>query len=1063
MFSKFFINRPIFAIVIAVFMVLIGLITIKSIPITQYPNIAMPSVNVSATYPGADAQTVAEVIGVPIEEQVNGVEDMVYMSSTSGSDGSYNLTITFKEGTDLDMAQVKVQNRVQQAETVLPSAVKEQGVDISTRSSDLVMMIALEGDSLHNYDGLYLTNYAQLNIVDELERVEGVGQAQAFGGGEYSMRVWLDADKMRALGLSSSDVLGAIQAQNQAISAGVIGEPPESNPMAFEFTLTAQGRLVSPEEFGNIILRTGANGAILRVKDVARVELGSQTYTNTALVSGRQAAVIGIRQVPGSNALEVAKGVEEKMKELAPYFPVGVEYSVAMNATEVITASIDELLMTFILTTLLVMVVILIFLQNWRAVIIPMLTIPVSLIATFAVIKLLGFTINDLTLFGMLLAIAIVVDDAIVVVEDCSRLIDEGKLTIKEAVTQAMKELQGPVIGEVLVLMSVFIPTAFVSGVTGELYKQFALTIATAVAFSGFNALTFTPAMCALFLRKTKPTRFFLYRWFNKGYGKSLGLYNKIVDRFLKHPVVAIGIYVVLTVAAFWGFADWPTSFIPDEDVGYFLTSVQLPPGASLERTNKVMAEVEKIMLEQPEVHDVITISGVSFLDGGSGSNYGSLFVVLKPWDERKKKNETAFAVIDRVDELCAAIPQAIVFSIDPPALPGVGMSSGVQFELLDINNLGTDEIKKAIDLITEKASKDSRFAGARSLYQGNVPQYKLKFDRDRIQMMGIPLEDVFSTLGNYVGGSFVNDFVDFGRVFQVTLQGESASRARPEDVLALSVANSQGEMVPLAAFASINPVMGQPTVNRYNMYNSASVILTPAKGVSSDEGLMATEQLIKEAVGDNFSYAWTGMAYQESQAGTTVVIVLIFAVIVTLLVLAAQYESWTDPVAVIISMPTAILGTIIGCIFMSQSVSIYTQIGIILLLGMSAKNAILIVEYAIDYRKAGQDIAKAAASAGNVRFRPIMMTAFAFVFGVMPMLFATGAGAESRISLGTAVVFGMAVNALVGTLFVPNFWALLEHFQEKYLLKFFHPEQLPGGKTEPEQSSDEMNEPQEV
>lgn len=1053
MFSRFFIKRPIFAIVIAVFMVLVGLITVKSIPITKFPNIQMPNISVSASYPGADAQTVADVIGVPIEEQINGVEDMVYMSSSSTSDGSYNLNITFKEGTNLDMAQVRVQNRVQRAEPQLPNAVKEQGINVIAHSPTQVMFISIQSDSIHNYDGLYLTNYAQLHIVDALERVPGVGEAQAFGAGEYSMRVWLDPDKMQTYGLSSSEVIDKIQSQNMAVSSGIIGEPPAKTPTSFEFTLITQGRLVSPEEFGNIILRTGDENAVLYLKDVARIELGSLSYANTAEVSGHQSAVIGIRQLPGSNALEVAKGVEAEMDKLAPYFPPGVEYNIAMNATDIITASIDDLMVTFILTTLLVMVVIMIFLQNWRAVIIPMLTIPVSLIATFAVIKLLGFTINNLTLFGMLLAIAIVVDDAIVVVEDCSRLIDEGKLTIREAVAQAMKELQGPVVGEVLVLLSVFIPTAFVSGVTGQLYKQFALTIATAVAFSGFNALTFTPAMCALFLKPTKPTRFFFFKWFNKGYGKTLKGYDFIVDKFLKHPVVAIGVYVIITVAAFWGFVKWPTSYLPDEDLGYFITSVQLPAGASLERTNKVLKEVEKVIMDQPEVQDVITISGISFLDGGDASNYGSLYVVLKPWGERKGKEHTAFAVIDRVDKECLAIPGAEVFSVDPPSIPGVGMSSGIEFELLDINNLGAGEMAKAIDQIKAAAAKDSRFASVRSLFQGNVPQYKLNFDRDRIQLLGLTTEDVFASLGNYVGGSFVNDFVDFGRVFQVTLQGDGASRTNPEDILDITVNNSQGEPVPFSSFAELKPILGQSMVNRYNMYNSGAVIMTPAHGVSSDEGLLATEQLIHQAVGDNYDFAWTGMAYQESQSGTTIVIVLIFAVIVTLLVLAAQYESWTDPVAVIISMPTAILGTVLGCIFMSQSISIYTQIGIILLLGMSAKNAILIVEYAKDYRKAGMDIRQAAAAAGNVRFRPIMMTAFAFVFGVMPMMFATGAGAESRISLGTAVVFGMAVNALVGMLFVPNFWALLQHFGEKYLENFFHPKETTPAGTSPSNS----------
>ena len=1037
MFSRFFIDRPIFATVLAILMIIVGLVTVESLPVAQYPDITPPTVQVSAMYPGADAETVAKTVGVPIEQQVNGVDGMMYMSSNSNSDGSYNLTVTFQNGTDLDMAAVKVQNRVSAAESSLPTAVTEQGVTVTSEATNIIMFISLEGDKAHPYDALYLTNYAKLNIVDELARLDGVGGVNAFGSGEYSMRIWLNPEMMRVRGITPDDVISAIRSQNMEVSAGNVGAPPENTNEAFQYTLVSQGRLITPEEFANIVIKTDGNG-MLRLSDVATVDLGSSSYTASSKVSGHEAGLLAIYQTPGANALDVASRVKAKIADLEPYFPEGVHANVLMDTTTFVSSSIDEVLITFVETTLIVMVIILIFLQSWRAVIIPMLTIPVSLIATFAVMKLLGFTINTLTLFGLVLAIAIVVDDAIVVVEDCARIVDEGKMTPRQAAEKAMVELQGPVIGEVLVLLSVFIPTAFISGITGELYKQFALTIAVSTAFSGFNALTFTPAMCALFLKPRKPSKFFVYKWFNAGWAKTVKIYTSVVGKFLKRPVVAIGIYFALCFLAFWGFTKWPTSYIPEEDMGYFMTSVQLPTGSSLERTETVMDRVTDALLQQPEIEDVISISGMSFLAGGSGSNFGSYFVVMKPWNERKGKDHTAEAVINRMNGELASIQEAEIFSINPPAIPGLGLSSGLQMQLLDINNLGPKEMKQAIEEITEKARQDKRLAQVTSLYEGEVPQYNIKIDRDKVKMQGLTLQSVFSTLSSFMGGSYVNDFVDFGRVYQVTVGADAMSRARIDDILKLSVRNADGAMVPFASFASVMPSMGESSVSRYNMYQTASITATPAHNVSSSEGIALMEQLVKDTLGNSFSYAWTGEAFQETQAGTTISMVLIFAVVITILVLAAQYESWTDPIAVVISMPTAILGTIIGCWFMSQSISIYTQIGIILLLGLSAKNAILIVEYAADYRKSGQSIREAALNAGEVRFRPIMMTALAFVFGVMPMLFATGAGAESRIALGTAVVFGMAVNAIVGTLFVPNFWELLQRFQEKYLSKLF-------------------------
>lgn len=1033
MFSKFFIDRPIFATVLAIIMVLAGGVVLFTLPIAQYPDITPPTVMVMANYPGADAKTVAKAIGEPVEQAVNGVDGMLYMSSNSGSDGSYNLTITFENGTDVDQAAVEVQNRISQSDATLPSAVKQQGISVVKRSSSQLMFMILTSDNPERYNALYLTNYAQLNLTDPLSRVKGVGDVQAFGSGEYSMRIWLDPAKMKAYGLSPSDVQRAIEAQNMQVSAGTVGNPPNTTPNDFQFTLISQGELDNVEEFENIILRVEDTG-VLRLKDVASIDLGSDSYSGIAKCNGESVAMIGVSQTPGANALETSKGVIAEMENLKQYFPEGIHYQVAMDTTTYVTKSIDEVLITFIETSLIVMVVILIFLQNWRAVIIPMITIPVSLIGTFVVMKILDFSLNTLTLFGLVLAIALVVDDAIVVVEDCSRLVDSGKLTRKEAATKAMKELTGPVIGEVLVLLSVFIPTAFVSGITGSLYKQFALTIATATAISGFNALTLTPSLCALFLNPRKDSNFFIYKWFNKGYDAVFKFYQNTIGKMLKHSTIAMLAFVAIAVVAIIGYLRWPTSYIPSEDMGHFMTAVQLPQGASLQRTDKYISEYAAKVKQIPGVKDVMAMSGFSFMEGGSGSNLGSLIVMLEPWGKRPGIDE----IIAEADRIGMEMPGGICFSLNPPAIPGLGMTSGLQMQLLDINNLGAAEMMKAIEAI-KRASKDNPdIAQITSNYQGEVPQYNIEIDRDRAQMLGVDLADAYSTLSGYMGSTFVNNFNKFGRSYEVTLEAEGNSKERVDQVMNLNVANTQGEMVPFSAFTNIKEVMGVSSVSRYNMYDTGSFTATPASGVGTSTAIQALEDLVDQTLGKNYSYAWTGEAYQETQAGTTIFTVLIMAIILTLLVLAAQYESWTDPIAVILSMPIAILGTIIGCIVMGQSVSIYTQIGLILLLGLSAKNAILIVEYAMDYRKAGVPLLKAAVDAGSVRFRPIMMTALAFVFGVMPMMFATGAGANSRIALGTAIVFGMALNAIIGTLFVPNFWKFTQTIQEKYFDKLF-------------------------
>lgn len=1031
MFSNFFIKRPIFATVIAIIMVLAGLICLNTLPVSQYPDITPPTVMVIANYPGASASTVAQAIGVPVEQQVNGVEGMLYMSSTSGDDGSYMLTVTFANGTDVDQAAIDIQNKVSQVQAQLPEAVIQQGLTVSKRSSDNVLFITLESDNPKEYDALYLTNYAQLNLIDPLSRVKGVGNVQAFGAGEYSMRVWLDPEMMRARNVSPDDVRSAISAQNMEVSAGSVGEPPTKTNGDFSYTLSVQGRLSDVSQFEDIVIRTDNTG-ILRLKDIARVELGSDSYSTVVRVNGKETAMMGIQQLPGANALDVADGSLKELDRLSRYFPDGVHYRVVMNSTDYVHKSIDELLVTFLETSLIVMIVILIFLQNWRAVIIPMITIPVSLIATFAVMKIMGFTINTLTLFGLVLAVAIVVDDAIVVVEDCMRVLAEGKLTRVQAAQQAMKELTGPVVGEVLVLLSVFIPTAFVSGITGQLYKQFALTIAISTAFSGFNALTLTPALCALFLKPPTDSKFFIYRWFNRFWNRVEGLYSRCIGRMLKHDRIAMITYLALVAVAFWGFLKWPASYLPQEDMGHFMTSIQLPPGASLERTEKVVnAMQDEILKEVPQIEYLVAMSGQSFF-GGSGTNTGAFIIQLKPWNERKGKEGNIDNIITKVNSITSRYQEAVSFSINPPAIPGLGMSSGLEMQLLDISNQGTTQLEQALRSVEDAARKDPRIASVNTTFQGGTPQYKLDFDRDRAELMGISLTSIYSALSAYMGQSYVNDFNEFGRSFQVIMKSQGGARSNVDDVLKLSVRNAQGQMVPFSSFTTIEPIMGLSSVSRYNMYTTAGLTATPAQGVSSSEGIKAMEEIVDNTLGKNYSYAWTGEAYQETQSGTTVSIVFIFAIIMTLLVLAAQYESWSDPIAVILSMPVAVLGTVLGCVCMSQSISIYTQIGLILLLGMSAKNAILIVEFAMDYHKQGAPILQAAQEAGQVRFRPIMMTALAFIFGVLPMMFATGPGAGSRRALGTAIVFGMAMNAFIGTLFVPNFWAFMQGISEK-------------------------------
>lgn len=1026
-FSKFFIHRPIFATVLALLFIVAGLVALHQLPIAQYPDITPPTVQVSASYPGANAETIAQTIGIPIEQQVNGVEGMLYMKSSSSASGGYSLTITFAVGTDIDMATVMVQNRVNVAVNSLPEVVKVNGVTVKKQSSNIVMMLSLTGDSI--YDGLYLTNYANLNLVDALTRVEGVGNVDVMGAGAYSMRVWLRPEVMRMRGLTPADIYSAIQDQNLEVSAGYVGQPIGLGAdNAFQYTLQAKGRLVTPEEFGNIVVKTEDDGRILRLTDVADIELGSASYAVVSTLAGQPTAGIAIYQLPGSNATDVAQRVREEMAVLAQSFPPGVEYGVTLDTTEVVRSSIHEVMITLIEALVLVVAVIFFFLQNARAVLIPCLTIPVSLIGTLAVMAVLGYSINTLTLFGLVLAIAIVVDDSIVVTENATRLLDEGNRTPRQAVTEAMREIEGPVIGVVLVLLAVFLPTALVSGISGQLYRQFALTIAASTVISGLNSLTLTPALCAILLRKTPERKPRLFRAFDAIYGGVQRGYERAITVILRNPIKAGLAYLVMSVLAVIWFVKWPTTFLPEEDDGYFLITVQLPPASSLERTQAVGLQIDGLLKSYPEVKTFLGVSGLGLAEGGQASNAATYFVILRDWQERRGKAHSAQAVASRFNEEAYALIQAAqVYALVPPAIPGLGNTGGLQMEVEDRRSMGSQELQKAVDELLASYSEQPALASARSQYQANVPQYFLHIDRDRVEMMGLTMSQVFTTLSYFMGQAYVNDFVEFGRIYQVKLEANGPSQRLIDDVGRLSVVNVDGETVPFSAFLTVKKVLGMDQVSRYNMYRSASVTFTPADGSSSGQAIAEAGSLVRNRLGDSFGYEWTGVAYQELAASSSTTLILLMALLVVYLVLAAQYESWRLPFAAVMGIPIALLGAMIGCGLMNLPVSIYTQVGIVLLVALAAKNGILIVEFARDFHRSGESVRKAAYEAGRVRLRPILMTSFTFVLGVVPLLFATGAGANARIALGAAVVFGMLVNTVVATLFIPNGYELVE------------------------------------
>lgn len=1033
-FPKFFIERPIFATVLSLLLLVGGGICLFLLPVDQYPSITPPTVQVTASYPGANAETIAQTVGIPIEQQVNGVDNMIYMSSTSSSAGTYQLTITFEVGTDIDMATVMVQNRVNVAMNSLPSEVTQLGVTVQKQSSNIVLFLTLTGDSI--YDQLYLSNYAKLQITDQLARTPGVGAVNIMGAGNYSMRIWLNPEAMRIRGITPAEVYSAINSQNIAVSAGYVGQTlGKGADNAFQYTLNVQGRLSDKEEFGNIVVKNDGI-TMLRLKDIATIELGSETYSASSRLNGRPTAALAVYQSPGSNSMDVSKAVRSKMEKLAESFPPGVEYQVTLDTTNVVRSSIHEVLYTLFETTLLVILVIFLFLQNWRATLIPCLTIPVSLIGTLAVMELLGFSINTLTLFGLILAIAIVVDDAIVVVENVTRILDEEGLPPRAATEKAMEEITSPIIGVVLVMMAVFIPTTMISGISGELYKQFALTIAASTLLSGFNSLTLTPALCAILLRPTdrNKKKNIFFRLFDKAYSGMQGTYDSSAGYLLKKPWIAALTFALLAIAAFVMFAKWPSTFIPEEDEGYMIIAAQLPPASSLSRSEEVAREINHILASYPEVKSNISISGFSIMNNGEQSNAVSVFVVLKDWKERKGREHSASEVVARFNkEAYLRIADAQCFAMVPPAIPGMGNTGGLQLQLEDRQALGLTEMQKAINVMLAQYRKKPAIAAMNSSFEANVPQFYLYIDREKAVTMGLDIGSLLSTLSSYMGATYINDFVMLGRIWQVKMSAGENSQKLIESVMRLSLENNKGEMVPFSSFMTTGTILGIDQLGRYNMYNSATLTCNTAQGYSTGEAMSEMEQLFTEELGGEFGYEWTGVAYQEESAGNTTIIIFALALLVAYLVLAAQYESWTSPVAAIMGTPIALLGTILGCWLMGLPISIYTQIGIILLIALSAKNGILIVEFARDFRKAGNSIRESAYEAGHIRLRAILMTSFSFVLGVMPLLFASGAGAESRLSLGTAVVFGMFLNTVLATLYVPNWYEWMQTLEERF------------------------------
>ncbi|MRR16854.1 MAG: multidrug efflux RND transporter permease subunit [Deltaproteobacteria bacterium] len=1032
MLSHFFIDRPIFACVISIIIVIAGLVAMKNLPVAQYPAITPPVVTVSAVYPGASADVISQNIAAPIELQVNGADNMIYMASSSSSTGMMNLNVFFNIGTNPDLAQVDVQNRVNKALPQLPQSVQQQGVSVSKKSASFLMIIGIYSPN-DRYDDRYVANYANLYVLDAIKRVPGASEAAILGSPDYAMRIWLKPDRLIGLGITASDVANAIRSQNQQFAVGTIGQAPTKGRVEQTFSVTTKGRLLAPSEFENIILRTNKEGAaIVRLKDVARAELGSKDYGLRCRLNGKPSTAIAVFQQAGANALDVSDQVKETLRDLKTGFPDGIDYKIAMDTTTFVRASIKEVLITFFEACLLVILVVFLFLQSIRATIIPVLAIPVSIIGTFTGMTLFGFSINMLTLFGMVLAIGIVVDDAIVVIENVERNMTDFNLSPKDAAKKAMGEVTGPIVAIVLVLCAVFIPVAFLGGITGQLYKQFAMTIAISVIFSGIVALTLSPAMAALLLRPRPGKKYWFFRQFDAKFAGLTHGYSRGVKFLIKRTAAALCIFAVLIACTVGLFKTIPGSFVPPEDQGYIIGVTFMPDAASLDRTQDLNQKAGAIFAAHPAVQNTLEVDGYSFLDGQLKTNAGAIFVALKDYEERKSKALQAPAVIAKTSAACLSLREGVVRPVNPPSIPGLGATAGFEFW---IQNRGSGNIAK-MDAVTKdfiaRAKKKPELQGVATMLNAHSQQLMVDVDREKSENLGVAVEDVYNTLQILFGSSYVSQFTKFSRLWQVILQAEPEYRSRPGDLDQIYVRSRSGSMVPLKALITKTYVTGPDIVARFNNFPAAKIIGGAAPGFSSGEAMTAMEKVAKEVLPDDFAYAWSGESFEEKKAGGTTAVVFIFGLIMVFLILAAQYEKWSLPLGVLLAVPFAVFGALVAVWLRGQENDIYFQIGLVTLIALAAKNAILIIEFAVLKRKEGLSAFDAALQASTLRLRPIVMTSLAFILGCVPLALASGASANSRHSIGTGVIGGMLGATLIAIFFIPLFYFVLEKLNER-------------------------------
>ena len=1037
--SHFFIDRPIFAAVVSIVFVIIGAVSFTRLPVAQYPEIAPPIINVSGQYPGANAEVVASTVVTPIEQQINGVENMIYMSSNSTADGRFSIAVTFDLGTNLDVAQVQVQNRVAIAQPRLPADVRNIGVTVTKSSPDLMMVVHLYSPD-KSRDSLFISNYATLAITDTVTRIDGVGSITVFGSRDYSMRIWADPDRLQTVGLTASDVVFALQAQNVQVAGGVLDQPPMPSQGAFQFAVQTLGRLANPDEFANIVVKQTA-GAVVRLKDVARIELAAQDYTSNSYLDRDPAVALAIFQRPGSNALATATNIINTMEQLSKRFPSGIKHAIVYNPTEFIQQSVNAVIETIGEAIILVVLVVILFLQTWRAAVIPVVAIPVSLIGTFFFMALFGFTLNNLSLFGLVLAIGIVVDDAIVVVENVERNIEAG-LSPRDAAYKSMDEVGGALIAIALVLCAVFVPSAFITGISGQFYRQFALTIAGATIISLIVSLTLSPAMCALLLKPRRahrrpawwewPIRGF-FRLFNWGFERVAGGYHWLIGRAVRFVVIMLVVYVGILAYGLNEFRKTPTGFIPQVDRGYLIVVLQLPPGASLARTDEVQQRVVDVCLKTPGVEHAVNIVGFNGATFTQAPNSGAVFLTLAPWDQRgRDPKQSAAGITAELFKRLAGFQEALVLVIQPPPVAGIGNAGGVRMMIEDRLARGSQALLEATTAMVSRAAQTPGLTQVFTLFENSTPQIYLDIDRTKAQLLGINVADVFSALQVYVGSAYVNDFNLLGRVFRVTAQADAPYRRDPADILKIRVRNSRGETVPLGSFTTVRDIAGPYRVPRYNLYPAAELDATAVPGFSQGQAIAALEKIAAETLPDGFGYEWTTLAFQQIRAGSTALFAFALAVVFVFLVLAAQFESLTLPLAVILIVPMCLVASISGVILRGQDNNILTQVGFIVLIGLAAKNAILIVEFAKQVEDQGRDRRAAAVEAARLRLRPILMTSLAFIFGVMPLVWAIGAGAELRQTLGTAVFAGMIGVTAFGLIFTPIFYVLCRWIAEK-------------------------------